>query len=147
MAFRTIGRTLRNYFLDRKLGTFPTRVSVLERKAPRPDLSRRRLTRWRRLSSKILGVRVERPRGVRVPTAVAIILRRLRCNSCTRRWRVSPPLRAAVAASRWQPAARRSRPNRISITTGGTGGVYYPMGGGMANILSSTCRACRRRPK
>jgi ADP-ribose pyrophosphatase YjhB (NUDIX family) len=39
MAFRTIGRTLRNYFLDRKLGTFPTRVSVLERKAPRPDLS------------------------------------------------------------------------------------------------------------
>ena len=25
---------------------------------------------------------------------------------------------------------------RISITTGGTGGVYYPMGGGMANILS-----------
>jgi ADP-ribose pyrophosphatase YjhB (NUDIX family) len=39
MAFRTIGRTLRNYFLDRKLGTFPTRVSVLERKTPRPDLS------------------------------------------------------------------------------------------------------------
>jgi ADP-ribose pyrophosphatase YjhB (NUDIX family) len=39
LAFRTIGRTLRNYFLDRKLGTFPTRVSVLERKAPRPDLS------------------------------------------------------------------------------------------------------------
>jgi ADP-ribose pyrophosphatase YjhB (NUDIX family) len=39
MAFRTIGRTLRNYFLDCKLGSFPTRVSVLERKAPRPDLS------------------------------------------------------------------------------------------------------------
>ena len=39
IAFRTIGRTLRNYFLDRKLGTFPTRVSVLERKAPRPDLA------------------------------------------------------------------------------------------------------------
>jgi ADP-ribose pyrophosphatase YjhB (NUDIX family) len=39
MAFRTISRTLRNYFVDRKLGTFPTRVSVLERKAPRPDLS------------------------------------------------------------------------------------------------------------
>jgi len=28
------------------------------------------------------------------------------------------------------------QPNRISITTGGTGGVYYPLGGGMANILS-----------
>ena len=39
MAFRTIGRTLRNYFLDRKLGAFPTRVSVLERRAPRPDLA------------------------------------------------------------------------------------------------------------
>src|SRR5436309_692188 len=25
---------------------------------------------------------------------------------------------------------------QISITTGGTGGVYYPLGGGMANILS-----------
>jgi len=25
---------------------------------------------------------------------------------------------------------------RISITTGGTGGVYYPLGGGMANLLS-----------
>ena len=25
---------------------------------------------------------------------------------------------------------------RVSIATGGTGGVYYPMGGGMANILS-----------
>jgi ADP-ribose pyrophosphatase YjhB (NUDIX family) len=39
MAFRTIGRTLRNYFLDRKLGAFPTRVSALVRKAPRPDLA------------------------------------------------------------------------------------------------------------
>ena len=38
LAFRTIARTLRNFFLDRKLGQFPTRVSVLERKAPRPDL-------------------------------------------------------------------------------------------------------------
>ena len=25
---------------------------------------------------------------------------------------------------------------RISIVTGGTGGVYYPLGGGMANIIS-----------
>ena len=28
------------------------------------------------------------------------------------------------------------QPARISITTGGTGGVYYPMGGGMANVLA-----------
>jgi ADP-ribose pyrophosphatase YjhB (NUDIX family) len=38
MAFRTIGRTLRNYFVDRRLGAFPTRVSTLERRVPRPDL-------------------------------------------------------------------------------------------------------------
>ena len=35
LAFRTITRTLRNFFLDRKLGEFPTHVSVLERRAPR----------------------------------------------------------------------------------------------------------------
>ena len=39
MAFRTIGRTLRNYFLDRKLGAFPMRLSVLERKRTQPDVS------------------------------------------------------------------------------------------------------------
>ncbi|MGZ9220415.1 MAG: TAXI family TRAP transporter solute-binding subunit [Candidatus Binatia bacterium] len=26
--------------------------------------------------------------------------------------------------------------NRISIATGGTGGVYYPLGGGMAALIS-----------
>ena len=26
--------------------------------------------------------------------------------------------------------------NTIGIATGGTGGVYYPLGGGMANVLS-----------
>ena len=39
LAFRTIGRTLRNYFLDRKLGTLQTRVSALERRVVRADLS------------------------------------------------------------------------------------------------------------
>jgi ADP-ribose pyrophosphatase YjhB (NUDIX family) len=32
LAFRTIGRTLRNYFLDRKLGRFPVHVSTLVRR-------------------------------------------------------------------------------------------------------------------
>ncbi len=36
LAFRTITRTLRNFFLDRKLGHFPTRVSSLERRPPTP---------------------------------------------------------------------------------------------------------------
>ena len=35
----------------------------------------------------------------------------------------------------------------ISIATGGTGGVYYPMGGGIAACCPSTCRACRPPPK
>ncbi|TMG85052.1 MAG: NUDIX domain-containing protein [Betaproteobacteria bacterium] len=39
LAFRTITRTLRNYFLDRKLGEFPVHVSALERRAPlKPEL-------------------------------------------------------------------------------------------------------------
>jgi TRAP transporter TAXI family solute receptor len=33
-------------------------------------------------------------------------------------------------------AAAFAQTTRISISTGGTGGVYYPLGGGMANILS-----------
>jgi TRAP transporter TAXI family solute receptor len=43
---------------------------------------------------------------------------------------------AAVAAFVLAAPAMTQQTNRISITTGGTGGVYYPMGGGMANILS-----------
>ena len=34
--------------------------------------------------------------------------------------------------------ARAQTGNQLSIVTGGTGGVYYPMGGGLANILSKT---------
>ena len=34
------------------------------------------------------------------------------------------------------PSAAWADTARISITTGGTGGVYYPLGGGMANVLS-----------
>jgi ADP-ribose pyrophosphatase YjhB (NUDIX family) len=39
LAFRTITRTLRNYFLDRKLGGFPVHVSAMERRVPiKPEL-------------------------------------------------------------------------------------------------------------
>jgi ADP-ribose pyrophosphatase YjhB (NUDIX family) len=39
IAFRTIGRTLRRFFLDRRLGTFGVHVSALERRPPlTPDL-------------------------------------------------------------------------------------------------------------
>jgi ADP-ribose pyrophosphatase YjhB (NUDIX family) len=36
LAFRTIARTLRNFFLDRKQGAFPTHVSSLEHRPPLP---------------------------------------------------------------------------------------------------------------
>jgi ADP-ribose pyrophosphatase YjhB (NUDIX family) len=39
LAFRTITRTLRNFFLDRKLGEFPVHLSALQRRVPRPELS------------------------------------------------------------------------------------------------------------
>jgi len=48
-------------------------------------------------------------------------------------------LRAAVAAlvvAAAFAAPAHAQKTQISITTGGTGGVYYPLGGGMANILS-----------
>jgi len=48
-------------------------------------------------------------------------------------------LRAAVAAlvvAAALAAPAYAQKTQISITTGGTGGVYYPLGGGMANILS-----------
>ena len=50
--------------------------------------------------------------------------------------------RASIAAALASLALAIAMPaiaqqgERISITTGGTGGVYYPLGGGMANILS-----------
>ncbi len=36
---------------------------------------------------------------------------------------------------------------RLSIATGGTGGVYYPMGGGMANIISYLSTFPIQRPR
>ena len=39
LAFRTIARTLRNFFLDRRLGAFTLHVSAIERRPPlTPDL-------------------------------------------------------------------------------------------------------------
>lgn len=47
---------------------------------------------------------------------------------------------AAAAAFLWVAVlpglSAAQQTERISITTGGTGGVYYPLGGGMANVLS-----------
>ena len=42
----------------------------------------------------------------------------------------------ALAGVAVVPTAMAQASTKISITTGGTGGVYYPLGGGMANVLS-----------
>ena len=44
---------------------------------------------------------------------------------------------AAVAATGAIFAAQAQEKATLAIATGGTGGVYYPLGGGLANILSS----------
>ena len=36
------------------------------------------------------------------------------------------------------PGAQAQSGQQLSVVTGGTGGVYYPMGGGLANILTKT---------
>jgi TRAP transporter TAXI family solute receptor len=41
----------------------------------------------------------------------------------------------ALAAVVFAGSAQAQQPTALSIATGGTGGVYYPLGGGFANIL------------
>ncbi|HEY3247938.1 MAG TPA: TAXI family TRAP transporter solute-binding subunit [bacterium] len=42
----------------------------------------------------------------------------------------------AMLASVWTPAALSAPTVRLSIVTGGTGGVYFPLGGGLAQLIS-----------
>ena len=50
--------------------------------------------------------------------------------------RLTTILVALVAAFGLATAGAQDKKNRISIGTGGTGGVYYPLGGGLAAVLS-----------
>lgn len=45
---------------------------------------------------------------------------------------------AATAAALAAPSVVRAQSTQLAIATGTTGGVYYPLGGGMANIFSRT---------
>src|SRR5215470_3401447 len=47
-------------------------------------------------------------------------------------------LAVAVAVALAAPPALTQ--TRLSIATGGTGGVYYPLGGGLANVLTSSLK-------
>ncbi|MDQ7843100.1 MAG: TAXI family TRAP transporter solute-binding subunit [Armatimonadota bacterium] len=43
---------------------------------------------------------------------------------------------AVVTVSLWVPSALSAPSVRLSIVTGGTGGVYFPLGGGLAQLIS-----------
>jgi uncharacterized protein len=43
---------------------------------------------------------------------------------------------AIMVAAAWAAPAPAQQGTNLSIVTGGTGGVYYPLGGGLANVLS-----------
>lgn len=43
---------------------------------------------------------------------------------------------AAISVWAWVPAAVSAPAVRLSILTGGTGGVYFPLGGGLAQLIS-----------
>lgn len=53
-------------------------------------------------------------------------------------WRRLPAIAvvAVVAVSIWVPAALSAPTVRLSIVTGTTGGVYFPLGGGLALLIS-----------
>jgi hypothetical protein len=44
----------------------------------------------------------------------------------------------AIGCNPQQLAERSGAPQRLSIATGGTGGVYYPYGGGVAKVISES---------
>jgi uncharacterized protein len=46
--------------------------------------------------------------------------------------------RAAIGVMALGIGAAQAQDQQLSIVTGGTGGVYYPMGGGLANILTKS---------
>ena len=50
---------------------------------------------------------------------------------------------AAAACGSPDSSATRPSPRRLSIATGGTGGVYYPYGGGIAKVISESLPGTR----
>jgi len=50
----------------------------------------------------------------------------------------STALIAALAVLPVAPATAQQKSIRLSVATGGTGGVYYPLGGGLANVLTKS---------
>ena len=59
---------------------------------------------------------------------------------------LAPVALAAAALFLGSPGIAQQQ-KTISIGTGGTGGVYYPLGGGLANVLSKYLPGFRPLPK
>lgn len=57
-------------------------------------------------------------------------------SSTTAKATDAPKAAAAPTTAPAAPAASGGRRTRLSIATGGTGGVYYPYGGGLAQLIS-----------
>src|SRR5882762_8983597 len=53
-------------------------------------------------------------------------------------WRAHKSVMAGLLGAALVAGVAVAQQKAISIATGGTGGVYYPLGGGLANLLSKT---------
>ena len=56
-------------------------------------------------------------------------------------------LALALAAGLPLAGIGQAQQKQLSIATGGTGGVYYPLGGGWRACCRRTCPACRPPPR
>jgi hypothetical protein len=61
--------------------------------------------------------------------------------------RLAPVFLSAIAGAGLIAGVALAQQKTISIGTGGTGGVYYPLGGASPIRSRNTCRACRRPPR
>jgi TRAP-type uncharacterized transport system substrate-binding protein len=61
-------------------------------------------------------------------------------NLDARRYLLLVVLIASTATAAFSGPAGAQVKTRLSIATGGTGGVYYPLGGGLAALISKHIR-------
>ena len=65
----------------------------------------------------------------------------------TRMKKTAAVLAVTVAAGLAFAGIVHAQQKTMSIGTGGTGGVYYPLGGAVANVLSSRQRTVEESPQ
>lgn len=70
------------------------------------------------------------------PGPIDAVRRRLR-DTCSRGWRSAATVAMIVAVVALSACGGGARTEFLSIGTGGTGGIYYPLGGAIASMLSA----------